>query len=395
MSDPRLGLTSASSAKADALCPARFKRQQGLPETPSDEAEAGTRMHEAYAADAPDWAKLSADEVKTVEMALDRDRAILAAWTTSVGADPETVERWITEKRLYGYAENWDWGSIANLWAVGGVVHSGQPDKAWRARDYEGCLHILVVDFKSGRIEVELDSHQLRDLAALVYENVMTVETVTVAINQPWAPGKPVLIQYGPVELAKAHSEMQQRVLASHDPEAKAVPGEDQCRYCRALAVCPEANSALVPVQAVSLEMPMKRGAAQALARSLTVDEQAAIWKKRTMAKKVFEAIEDELKKLDADALAAVGLCMEEGDDRRSITDTVELWNRLAKLGCSQQTFLGCVKVTIGKVRDAVQAVTGITVTKELNAKMAEVLEGICSVKQCTASLAERKEAKA
>jgi|TARA_Y100000310_G_scaffold283472_1_gene305461 hypothetical protein len=47
MSDERQGLPSASETERLALCPASFLRSKNQPDTTSDIAQAGTRIHEA------------------------------------------------------------------------------------------------------------------------------------------------------------------------------------------------------------------------------------------------------------------------------------------------------------------------------------------------------------
>lgn len=386
--DPRLGLTSASHALADSLCPARFLRQKGLLEQPGEDAVAGTRMHEAYAADTSEGLD-TLSERRTVDMALELDKLVVEQWTRMQHL--QSVERWMTEQRMWSYLDS-GWPESAVAFATdGGKCHSGQEDKCWRGRDEQGGLHILVADFKSGKVAVEEDSMQLRDLAGLVWERLPIVASVTVCIVQPWVTGKPTLVYYSHEDALRAHLEMINRVMQSHDPDAKAVPGEAQCKYCRALATCPEANTALVPAEA--LPVSLKRGEAQKLVRALTLPQQADIWKKRKMAEKVFDAIEDELKGRTSEELAEVGLGFQPGADRRTITDPVGLWNRLALIGVDQQAFLACVKVTISKIEETVATSKGIK-GNDLKDEMDRLLDGLTESKASAQSLVEIKEAR-
>lgn len=219
--DPRRGMTSASSAAADALCPGRHQAQRGLPERNSAEASLGTLMHKAYSGDAEAMAALADADRRVVNRATEIDEVIVKAWSEGKGA--------VT------HAKN------VRIWS--NDIHSGEVDAIWLSEDGK---HALIGDLKSqpGDQQDATENAQLRDYAALAFDN-HCLKTCTVFINQPrvsWKVEDVTVVRYEREELERAYDEMIERVAASNAPNAKRVPGELQCKYCRAAGTnrCPE-----------------------------------------------------------------------------------------------------------------------------------------------------------
>ena len=75
--DPRRGLPSASAMDRLEACPASFHASKRLPDSSSEDAESGTRIHKALGTG--DTSELSPDELDTFEMCLDQRQQIVEA----------------------------------------------------------------------------------------------------------------------------------------------------------------------------------------------------------------------------------------------------------------------------------------------------------------------------
>ena len=239
--DERRGHTSASNAAADRLCPGRHNAQKGLEETESKEASQGTLIHDVFAG-LKEESVLDSDSAKTLRRAQEIESIILGNWIC--GIDVKGPAECHREKRLWNYVE----------------THSGQADAFWLV-DAEGGKHALLEDLKSlyGDHQDADENEQLRDLAALIY-CAYGVQSVTAFINQPrvaWKVEDVKLVKYSEKDLMRAYREMNERVLASNEPNAKRIVGPKQCQHCKAAgtARCPESQRALVTLGAAQFDI--------------------------------------------------------------------------------------------------------------------------------------------
>jgi hypothetical protein len=255
--DIRGGMTSASNAQADRLCPGRHLAQRGAPkEIESDEASLGTLMHAVFAGLEPE-SKLDSESLKTVRRAKDIESQILGTWLIELNQEqPATCHREDgTEKN--------------RMWATrtGQRRHSGLADCFWRTAD---GMHALLEDYKSlwGDIPDASVNEQLRDLACMIWKTY-GVETVTAFINQPrvtWRVADVRLVKYEREDLVRAYSEMMERVEKSNDIRSPRIVGSVQCKYCRAAGTsrCPESQKALVAIGQAQFDIehasPAERG---------------------------------------------------------------------------------------------------------------------------------------
>lgn len=248
--DERRGHTSASNAAADRLCPGRHLANKGIEETESAEASQGTLIHAVFAGEKAELI-LDPMSAKTLRRAIEIESIILGNWIC--GIDVKAPAECHREKRLWNYVE----------------THSGQADAFWLV-DAENGKHALLEDLKSlyGDHDDADENEQLRDLAALIYCNY-GVQSVTAFINQPnvaWKVEDVKLVRYSEKDLMRAYREMNERVLASNDPNAKRIPGLKQCKFCKAAGTsrCPESQKALVTLGTAQFDIetasPAERG---------------------------------------------------------------------------------------------------------------------------------------
>ena len=239
--DPREGMTSASAAEADRLCPGRFLAQRGLPEAPSALSGRGDRIHAALAAQTPDG--LSVEEQGVYQ---DCQRMELAMAEEMFGAE-------LPQSKLFREQRYW-------VRLQENRSHSGQADLVRRLGP-----RAIIVDYKTGFLEVAESptNEQLRDLAVLVRGGLPGVTDIAVAIIQPTISKKPSVCLYTSPDIDRAEREMFARILASHNPLSPRVAGEVQCNkhYCRAKLACVEYQKfAATMLPAETIEAPRAQG---------------------------------------------------------------------------------------------------------------------------------------
>jgi CRISPR/Cas system-associated exonuclease Cas4 (RecB family) len=123
-------------------------------------------------------------------------------------------------------------------------------ERLWFGQDWSGAIDridffgdsALLVDYKTGRLEVDHASEnlQLRAYAVLVAEHYKSVRTVYAAVIQPHT-GAPHGTVYDEDDLAQAREEIASIIAETLKPDAPRRPSPEACKYCRALAICPEA----------------------------------------------------------------------------------------------------------------------------------------------------------
>jgi hypothetical protein len=223
--DEREGRPSASAAKANRLCPGRHKMCLPLEDTQSKAAAEGTlahdwmELHGQYAVQQPDPAIAGItlpDSLQETcnEAASQRDSIVGMVWSDWKENPPELH----LEQRLW-YRNN---------------RYSGKADYiAIRGR------RAVVIDYKFGRSEVDEASRndQLIWLAILTFTNY-NVDAITVGIVQPLC-GVPSVHTYDSKDLGRLRGRVLSIVRRIDSPHAPLRAGKAQCKYCKALEICP------------------------------------------------------------------------------------------------------------------------------------------------------------
>jgi CRISPR/Cas system-associated exonuclease Cas4 (RecB family) len=204
---------SASKLSRYAECPGAFHLEASLPTGESSAAaNLGTQVH----------AHLAGEKVELCEegaqIAERCHQQYLEIRDRIIGDEPITAS--VVEERLW-FGKDW----------------SGAIDRI----DFFGDSALLV-DYKTGRLEVDHASEnlQLRAYAVLVAEHYKSVRTVYAAVIQPHT-GAPHGTMYDEDDLAQAREEITGIIAATLKPDAPRKPSPEACKYCRALAICPEA----------------------------------------------------------------------------------------------------------------------------------------------------------
>lgn len=321
ITDVREGRPSASGFERLVLCPGswlaeRACRVEGEPE--SEAAAMGTRLH-----DHMEHGTLPEDPVEAEAVQWCRD------------TEEMLKDRYLGSGEIEFLREYRWWSSDHRF--------SGQADAVFFAGS-----KMLVLDYKFGRHAVAsaAANYQLYALAALAFELYPNVEELYAGILQPYVSrSEPRVLMLTRSEEAGLRQFVYNALNAAEAPGAKLVPGEAQCRYCRAAASCPALS------HDVAAHAPLERW------ELWTPEQRRRAWDAARLAKKYVEAIE---RKVRADLEAGVeipGLVLGEGKASFAVQDAQAAFSILSgELGVSAEEFTGCCKVGITPLDKLVHA---------------------------------------
>jgi hypothetical protein len=364
--------TSASSAQADALCPGRHLAQRGLPDVrATDSREHGREIHEALKKQDPTG--LSVEQVDTYDACNDIDRrALMKFFGPEIANAPPTTER---EKRLWV-----QWPD--------GLRHSGQPDLIYRKG-----VKALIVEYKTlfGDIPESSRNLQLRDQVCLYYANTPLIKEIGTMVNQPMVTREPEICLYSEEHIVRARDEMYFRVKASNTEGSHRIPGELQCKYCRAAAAanCKEYRnwaSEMVVVDTRLVVAIQERAVAD-----WDPQMRAEFCERMSIAQKWLDDMKAEMKRLlAADPNAIPGWELKPGAAINDLINPQKIFDAFSQKGGSLEQFLACIDISSGRLKDALAHITkakGKALKAEIDAVIGEnVLKG-----QKDASLKRKK----
>ena len=336
--DPRGGKPSASGMQRIALCPGSWLAERAYPEESSEAAEAGTRLHKHMELGTlPE----DAEEAEAVEWCRTQERLLLEKYVSGIGC-PSSPE----ERTSSGYAEAPGLRSSGpsvlrevRWWAADGSF-SGQGDVAYV---HEGCA--LIVDYKFGHVPVPAaaSNMQLAALAKLAFDNLACVNVVFCAILQPFASRQePRAVRYQLADMPQLRRYFGNLLAEAARPGARRVPGEEQCRYCRARAACPACNTLVARETQVDVATAWSDWSAEKKAEAVRL---------AGLAKKWAEAVERKAKNDLKNGLDIPGCSLAAGKRSFKVNDAQGAFAVLAReLGISGEEFAGCCSVKISEL---------------------------------------------
>lgn len=212
-SDERKGKPSASGLQRLALCPGSWQAERKCPPSEdSADSAMGTRLHKC---------------METGELPEDAEEREACEWCleTEVGLAEKLLEVDSAYKREV-------------RWWSNNLLYSGQADVVYYN---EETGDVLICDYKFGRGEVSATAHnyQLAALALLAMDNLPKVRKVYVCILQPFVTRRADPRQWDVEQAGTLRDGITRLIDAANAPNAQLVPGEKQCKYCRAFATCP------------------------------------------------------------------------------------------------------------------------------------------------------------
>ena len=319
----------ASSLHYSYLCPGR-PRMESDPDCPpagaSDIAESGTAIHDELA-DKP-----SRDLEVSEEIRKDQCERQVAMVIERFGL-PEEEHKETLELEVKFKS---------------GVV-PGHPDRVLVYPDF-----VVVVDYKTGwggstppaELNLQLSAYAIG--VALKFKRA----AAWVAIIEPSTRREPDLCYYDKAALGARWREIDAILAEAAKPDAPLVPGDLQCKYCRARAICPAARAEVAKLSKLDTDFGRWK--------ALTPAERLEVYDFAKRAAKTAATIErwfhGELSE-NPDAYDGE-LVIKEPTIVREVTDSLGLWERLRdEIGLTPEQYAACVKVPIGALMDAVKDV--------------------------------------
>jgi hypothetical protein len=349
VSDPRLGLPSASSFALDALCPGRQQllRELGdIPEPVDEDADRGTKLHRAWQLE--DSSGLDAEDVEIYERGLKLVETTKNNWIDwgALEFDRMAVKEGPREERFYLHGPD------------GSVTASGQADQHYIAGDF-----VLVCDFKSLWCRSLASSElnwQARLLSVLVAREYGATHVRFAFLKALF--GKADIVDYTSEDLERAQYSIQQVLWESLQNGAQRRAGA-HCRHCKAASGCPEAAAwqMLPSVQAKAQDGGITPKVATELVENISLLDCVKIWESSTARHNIEDAVKTRLKSLPLGELAELGLTFGEARINRPVTDPMRAWSFMAMSGIPVEKLWKSVKLTNGALVEAVQETFGGT----------------------------------
>lgn len=369
--DERKGGTSASSAPYDDLCPGRHLAQRNIPETKGDkDATFGTNVHNALAKNDPTGLDTQEENI------FDACQEIEAKLIQQVFGPEANHIRSFREQRL--------WCKVKAAKGDERYLHSGKPDVVHRVGPT-----LLIIEYKAlpGEHQSSPENLQLRDQAVLAARTYLAKEVLT-AVVQPLITHSPELCRYDEVSINQAEEDMFKRVRASNDPKSPRIPGNSQCKFCRAAPACKEYTA--YASAALPLALP-QRPDWEVVMSEWTPEQKARVAESLPALKKLIKDAEASIKEsLRADAQSVPGFLLEEGNTRTIVNDPEQLFTRFVELGGTLDQFMKCVSITKKELEAQLRAITKKK-GKGLAAEIEKILEGIVDCKQNESSIGKVK----
>jgi hypothetical protein len=232
------------------------------------------------------------------------------------------------------------------LWYRQGLdrIFSGQADYV--------CLdhaagRALIIDYKTGRLEVDTaaDNLQLRALVVLLKHNWPFLTEISATIIEPWVSWESEFVVYSGEALEQAQNQILSYVdLARWAPEVRfAGP---HCKHCPARAHCQEA-----------IDFALSLSESERDDKGLIIlprgEPGVALWEKIKVAKKLLKGLEEAYERiLENEPEALPGYIMPpQGRERRIVAYPAKLKAALAPY-LSSEEIDGCAEFHVAKIEE-------------------------------------------
>lgn len=408
--DPRLGLPSGSSALEDTLCLGRFRMQKqaeeilgealtDASETTADnpdvllldhdrDAEAGVRIHAAYAGQPTDDSTHA--ERERAKQAHQVDNRKYYEWLESL--PPSETEPPVLHVR----EQRW-WFRDAD----GKPLYSGQTDALWIRGFIGGEVDVLLGDLKGlwGYHDPARINAQIRRYIALIAVDIesMGYESVRSAaayLNQPVKTMNPPLVSYTREDIEVAIGEMQMHVFQMDQEDAPVTAGPVQCKRCKGALICPEFEAwrGSLPIMQ-PLDQPPTKSQLKAKLCTMSGEKLAELYPWSKALENFAELINAEVRRrLHTRPESVPGLMLKKNTARERIINVVGVLSGLQKeFGVTAQEFAARCSVTKVACEELARKRTAI-VGRALEEKLDDIYAGNVESFTPSSSVVPRKE---
>lgn len=374
--------TSASGAERDSLCPGAHQAQRGLPDESTPDTEFGDKIHHALATGRPEGLDVEQRDIYESCLAIEK-KLLIRFFGMEVAALKATP---VVEKREWiGFQSDQDSQPHVTLF------HSAQPDRVFRRGS-----RVLIIEFKTlpGEVQESSTNLQLRDQMTVIWNKVRVLKQdlteVGVVVVQPLVTHDPQICLYQVQDFELSLKGLFERVVQSNNPGAQRVPGEAQCKFCKAKTRC--------------LEYQRWAGnTVPQLAGSTLLDTPMAEWTPEQRARmcEALEVIDPFIKSAKRFLKEAIrqtpgsipGWAVNEGRVVNKCTDPQKLAERVYALGVSPEQFLQAVDIVKSRLAQHVSDATG-AVGVNLELAMRALYKDISTETRTEGWLVRKKEGK-
>jgi hypothetical protein len=316
-------ITRASDALYDSLCPGRALAQFAVgptvEEEPSDDAKFGITIHEALAKN--DLTNLTREQADIFESC---GKILTSAVTKYLGIDaPLALSQALRERE---YSINF----------TSGNHHMGHPDVVIRSGS-----KAMIPDFKTlpGQHDDAADNMQLRDYVVLVDTHCACLQEIATVIIQPLVTHEPQICVYGRKEIEQARRELFKRLDASANPMAPRLPGNLQCKWCRAKQNCREYQSW------IGEKLPIPKNIMDVPVAEWTPTQCAIFLNNRAAAAKWLEETEESIReRVEKNPTSVPGWGLKDGNPVEILTNIDLIYQRFTNLGGTHEEFMECLR---------------------------------------------------
>lgn len=274
MTDNGHHLYGPSSLERRALCPASARLEQGLPETESPYAAEGTMLHGVVAY----WINLRSTgglPPGVENLTIEQREVCLRCYEFAQSLIPDRAAVYIEQKISL---KNWT-----------RELSSGTPDIV-----IDDGETLFVIDWKFGRNPVApaIENLQGAGYAGMSMQTYKRRKAV-VYFYQPRVLREGATPEgYAFTDCPAIVGNIRDIIAACEDPAAPVVPGERQCKYCRAKEqlVCP-AISPMIP--AIAEKAPVLKGKGL---EALSPEDLVKLWEQWNLVKSLGDRIEYRIK---------------------------------------------------------------------------------------------------
>lgn len=325
-------LYGPSSLERRYLCPGSAALEENLPDTTSDEARSGTRIHAAIAG----YVQHKKSGEKGLHVAPLTDEAESDIYYRATD--------WLEAEMQ---AQGWDWSQVSA--EVPLEFSDAFGPLYWGTADVlvvdDASEMLTVIDWKTGFLEVAEAKDNWQGAAyALAAMSEHPGYSCRVVFRNP-RTGSSSETTYAADDYYTLCSSVVQVIARSKEQNAPRVFGEAQCRYCKAAAqcVCPEYLASQYAVAKIG-ETTMRLA-------DMSDGILAEYYQRCKLVARATEAIEAEMRRRIEERGEVAGYRIKKVSGGFDCADLPALYTAVGDV-LEQGEFLGCCKVSVSDLRD-------------------------------------------
>ncbi len=313
------------------LCPASMRLEEGLPSQTSPDAERGTLIHARVAEMIADGSAETPSKIEGVTEDINELASMCYDYFLSVTGDRTLPEKYETERRLQ--------------YLIGGqVFYFGTADVLILTQYEDGKQSGILIDWKTGYKSVEPAQDNLQGAGyALAAMQELNLAECEVHFYNP-------TLREESSYTFKDKEALERYIIGIYNATQKAdiqpVPGEEQCRYCKAFqqATCPAVKKELEVIAETASTL-------EGVISTLPDEKLVEFFEKAKLVAKLEGVAEAEIKRRCEESGGCGGYRIKEISGGYEIPDILLAFELADKL--TDKEFLDCCKLSESQLKKA------------------------------------------